>query len=112
MILFARPVASFHARILINNFLSPIKKKLNNDHLSWVTFSDPEIATFGLSEKQLKGKGIPYEKLEQNFSEDDRAVVDNYQYGRLILFLSAGNVFKKKKILGGTMVAPHAGELI
>ncbi len=104
--------AEFHARILINNFLSPIKKKLNNDHLSWVTFSDPEVATFGLSEKQLKEKQITYEKLEQDFSEDDRAVVDNNRYGKLILFLSAGNIFTKKKILGGTMVAPHAGELI
>jgi pyruvate/2-oxoglutarate dehydrogenase complex dihydrolipoamide dehydrogenase (E3) component len=50
--------------------------------------------------------------LEQDFKEDDRAVVDNYQYGKIILYISTGNIFKKEKILGGTMVAPHAGELI
>jgi pyruvate/2-oxoglutarate dehydrogenase complex dihydrolipoamide dehydrogenase (E3) component len=104
--------AEFHARILINNFLSPLKKKLNNDYLSWVTFTDPEIATFGLNEKQLKDRHIKYERLEQDFKEDDRAVVDNYQYGKIILYISTGNIFKKEKILGGTMVAPHAGELI
>jgi len=104
--------AEFHARILINNFLSPLKKKLNNDHMSWVTFTDPEIASFGLNEKQLKDRGIRYEKLEQDFGGDDRAITDNYQYATLILYISTGNLFKKEKILGGTMVAPNAGELI
>ncbi len=104
--------AEFHARILVNNFLSPLKKKLNNDHMSWVTFTDPEIATFGVNEKQLKDRGIKYEKLEENFSGDDRAITDNYQYGRSILYISKGGWFKKEKILGGTMVAPNAGELI
>jgi pyruvate/2-oxoglutarate dehydrogenase complex dihydrolipoamide dehydrogenase (E3) component len=104
--------AEFHARILINNFLSPLKRKSNNNHMSWVTFTDPEIATFGLNEKQLKDRHIKYERLEQDFKEDDRAVIDNYQYGKIILYISTGNIFKKEKILGGTMVAPHAGELI
>lgn len=104
--------AEFHARILINNFLSPFKKKLNNDHMSWVTFTDPEIATFGLNEKELKKIGVSYEKLEQDFSGDDRAVTDNYQYGKIILYISKGGFLTKEKILGGTMVAPNAGEMI
>ena len=104
--------AEFHARILLNNFFSPFNKKLNNDHMSWVTFTDPELATFGLNEKQLKERNIDYKKLEQNFQDDDRAVVDNYQYGKMILYISKGGLFQKEKILGGTMVAPHAGELI
>lgn len=104
--------AEFHARILVNNFLSPLKKKLNNDHMSWVTFTDPEIASFGLNEIQLRDRGIKYEKLEQDFSGDDRATTDNYQYGRSVLYISRGGLFKKEKILGGTMVAPNAGELV
>lgn len=104
-------VAEFHARILVNNFLSPLKKKLNNDHISWVTFTDPEIASFGLNEKQLKNRGIQYEKLEHDFSGDDRAITDNYQYAKMILYISKGSILKREKILGGTMVAPNAGEL-
>ncbi len=104
--------AEFHGRIILNNLFSPLNKKLNNDHLSWVTFTDPELATFGLNEKQLKERGIRYEKLEQDFSADDRAITDNYQYGRIILYISKGSLLKKEKILGGTMVAPNAGELI
>ncbi len=80
--------------------------------MSWVTFTDPELATFGLNEKQLKDRGINYEKLEQDFSGDDRAITDNYQYAKIILYIIKGSLFKKEKILGGTMVAPNAGELI
>jgi len=104
--------AEFHGRIILNNLFSPLNKKLNNDHMSWVTFTDPEIATFGLNEKQLKDRSIEYEKLEQDFSGDDRAVTDNYRYARTILYISKGGFFKKEKILGGTMIAPGAGELI
>lgn len=104
--------AEFHARILLNNFFSPFKKRLNNDHISWVTFTDPEVASFGLNEKQLSERNIKYERLEQDFKDDDRAVTDNYQYAKLILFISTRGFLKKQKILGGTMVAPGAGELI
>ncbi len=104
--------AEFHARILLNNLFSPFKKKLNNDNMAWVTFTDPELATFGMNEKQLKERNISYKRLEQNFTDDDRAVVDDYQYAIMLLFISKGGWFKKEKILGGTMLAPHAGELI
>ncbi len=104
--------AEFHARILLNNFFSPFKQQLDNKYMSWVTFTDPELATFGLTEKQLRKDEIGYRKLEQNFNEDDRAVTDNYQYAKLVLYISKGGWFKKKVILGGTMIAPNAGELI
>lgn len=104
--------AEFHARILLNNFFSPFKRKLNDDHMSWVTFTDPEVATFGLNEQQLKERNISHERLERNFEEDDRAVTDNYQYGKSVLFISSKGFLKKQRILGGTMVAPGAGELI
>ena len=104
--------AEAHGRLLINNFFSPFKKKLNNDHFSWVTFTDPELASFGLNEQQLIKRNISFEKLVQDFKDDDRAVTDNYQYGKLILFISKKQFLKKQIILGGSMVAPKAGELI
>lgn len=104
--------AEYHARILLNNFFSPLKKKLNNARLSWVTFTDPELASFGFSESQLKEKNRSYTRLEQDFTHDDRAITDHYQYGKLVLFISDKSLLKKQTILGGTMVAPHAGELI
>lgn len=104
--------AESNARLLLNNFFSPFKKRLNNDHSSWVTFTDPEVASFGLNEIQLKERSIAYEKLVQDFKEDDRAVTDNYQYAKSVIFISKKRFLKKQRILGGSMVAPGAGELV
>lgn len=104
--------AEMHSMLLINNFISPLKKKLNLDHFPWVTFTDPEVATFGLNEDSLKQRKIKYEKLETHLGKTDRAVTDDFEYGKLILyiekkFINPGNA----KILGGSMVAPNAGEI-
>jgi len=105
--------AEMHNMLLINNFISPLKKKLDFKYFPWVTFTDPEVATFGLSEKQLNKKKIKYIRLETNLKEDDRAITDDYEYGKLIVFIekklfNLGNT----KILGGSMIAPNAGEII
>lgn len=102
--------AELHTGILIKNMILPVKSKVNYDHLSWVTYTDPEIATFGLNENELKKRGIAYEKLILGFEEDDRAIVGNYQYGKLVLFIKP-SLLGNASILGGSMVAPHAGEL-
>lgn len=104
--------AEQHGRLILNNLISPLKKKLNNKHMSWVTFTDPELATFGLNEKQLKEQSITFEKVVQDFANDDRAIIDDYRYGKLILYISKGFWFQKQRILGGSMIAPKAGELI
>jgi len=47
-----------------------------------------------------------------DFEEDDRAVTSDYQYGRLILFLTKELFqFSDAKLLGGSMIAPNAGEM-
>jgi pyruvate/2-oxoglutarate dehydrogenase complex dihydrolipoamide dehydrogenase (E3) component len=104
--------AEQHARLLLNNLFSPFKKRLDNSHMSWVTFTDPEVATFGLQETTLKKQRFFYERIVMDFTEDDRAVVDDNTYGKLILFLTKPTLFRKQKILGGSVVAPAAGELV
>jgi pyruvate/2-oxoglutarate dehydrogenase complex dihydrolipoamide dehydrogenase (E3) component len=104
--------AEHHARIILNNLFSPLKKRLGNDHLSWVTFTDPEVATFGLNETELRKRNVNFISLETGFEDDDRAVVDDHRYARLILFVSKGGFLRSQKVLGGTMIAPNAGELI
>ena len=104
--------AEQHARILLNNFFSPFKRQLDDKKLSWVTFSDPQVATFGLSEITLHKEGIKYTRLVYDFQGDDRAVVDNYRYGKLILFVTPKKFWSRQRILGGSMIAPQAGEMI
>ena len=105
--------AELQATLLISNLISPFKKKVKYDKLSWVTFTEPEVATFGLSEVQLKEQSVDYQKLVLDFDEDDRAITSDYQYGRLILYVAKSSIpFANTRLLGGSMVAPHAGEMI
>ena len=107
--------AELHSSILVSNFLTPgiFEKKLSYEHFSWVTFTDPEVATFGLSEDDLKKRGDDYERIVYAFKHEDRAVIEDYEYGQMILFVSPTGINPfGPKILGGTMIAPHAGELI
>lgn len=99
--------AELHASVIINNLFSPIKKKFNGDKMSWVTYTDPEIATFGLSEKQLIERNIKYSVLEKSFTDDDRAIVTETDNGKMKLFVD-----DRGKVLGGTMIGENAGELI
>ena len=99
--------AEMHAATIIRNFFSPFPQPFTGDGISWVTFTDPELATFGQSEAQLRAAGIRYEVLVTDFRHDDRAITDDYRHGRQKLFIDAAG-----KIFGGTMVAPQAGELV
>ncbi len=98
--------AELHASVIIANFFSPLKKKLNTDTMAWVTYTTPEIATFGLGEAQLKKRALSYEVRTQNFTDSDRAIVDEHTDGKLKVFVSP-----KGRILGGTMVSENAGEI-
>ena len=105
--------AEMHNRDLARNFIVPFFKKRHSlEHFSWVTFTQPEIATFGRSEKYLQENGIKHVRVDQSFEADDRAIAADYRYAKLVLFLTPpAGLFRKQRILGGSMIAPRAGEL-
>lgn len=97
--------AEEHARVVINNILSPFKKK-SPKTLAWVTYTTPEVATFGKSEADLQKEGAKYETLQVSFEDEDRAITDDAQEGFVRVYLDT-----KGHILGGTTVGESAGEL-
>jgi len=95
------------------NILFPFFKKKNTlSDLSWVTFTDPQVAHFGLTEKQIWDSGIAHYRQDQTFEHDDRAILQDYTYGHLSIWFDGNKNIGKKKILSGSMIAPQAGELI
>jgi len=101
--------AELHAKILLNNFFNPfLKKKVSYDTFSWVTYTTPELATFGVSEEDLIKRGVVYEKLSMTFQEDDRAITSENTDGKSEVYIDS----RSKIILGGTMVSDNAGELV
>lgn len=97
--------AELHAQVILKNLFSPLKKKLSWDSFGWVTFTDPEIATFGRSEQVLTKQGVDFQLVEIDLEDEDRELIDE-NHGKLRLYVSG------KKILGGTMIGSGAGELV
>jgi len=101
--------AEVHASNVISNLFKPrlFWKKLNTDGMAWVTYTDPEIATFGLSEEALKSRGEKYQVIEQSFEDNDRSITDERTEGFMRLYIGG-----KGMLRGGTLVGENAGELV
>ncbi len=104
--------AEKHVNLLKHNFNKILDKKHHAKGLSWVTFTEPEIATFGFSEQYLQENKIDYWRQDQVFDRDDKAITAEYDYGKITLFVSKEKNKLKRKILGGTIVSPNAGEIM
>ena len=100
------------ARIVIKNTLfSPFglgRSKLSSLVMPWVTYTDPEIAHVGLYEREAKEKGIEVEAIAIPLSQVDRAIADGEEEGFVKILHRKGS----DEIVGATIVARHAGEMI
>jgi len=96
------------ARIVIQNALFKGRAKASALHIPWCTYTAPEIAHVGLYEEEAKERGIPYRTFMQEFSEVDRAVLDGEADGFVKVLVGP----RGDQILGATIVADHAGDLI
>lgn len=73
-----------------------------------VAYTDPEVAWMGLTETEAEKQGIAYEKAVFPWAASGRAITMTRDEGMTKLLFDKVS----KKILGGGMVGPHAGELI
>lgn len=100
------------ARIVIKNTLfSPFglgRSKLSSLVMPWVTYTDPEIAHVGLYESEAQAKDLDTNTIKIPFSSVDRALADGESEGFLKILHKRGS----DQILGATIVARHAGEMI
>jgi pyruvate/2-oxoglutarate dehydrogenase complex dihydrolipoamide dehydrogenase (E3) component len=96
------------ARMVIQNALFLGRKKLSDLTIPWCTYTDPEIAHVGMYERDAQEKGIAMDTLVRPLNEVDRAVADGEEEGFVKIHVKKGT----DKILGATMVARHAGEMI
>jgi pyruvate/2-oxoglutarate dehydrogenase complex dihydrolipoamide dehydrogenase (E3) component len=100
--------ADFMARIVIQNALFKGRAKTSSLIIPWATYTSPEIAHVGLYEKEAKEKGIEVDTFTQELSKVDRAILDGETEGFVRVHVRKGT----DEIVGATVVATHAGELI
>ena len=104
--------ADFAARIVIQNALFSVgglgKKKLSSLTMPWCTYTHPEVAHVGMYEHDAQAAGIAVDTYVQQLDDVDRAIADGETEGFVKVITKQGSA----TILGATIVASHAGEMI
>ncbi len=102
--------ASYMAWYATVNALFGALKKFRVDYrvIPYATFCSPEIARVGLNEQEARAQGIAYEVTTYDVAGLDRAIVDEAAEGLVKVLTQPG----RDKILGVTIAADHAGDLI
>lgn len=96
------------ARIVLQNALFFGRAKVSALTVPWCTYTDPEIAHVGLYEHEAEERKIKVETFTQSLDEVDRAILDGESEGFVRILVRKGS----DKIVGATIVAAHAGEMI
>lgn len=102
-------MADYEAQIVIQNAFVPFpfKKKTDFRVVPWATFTEPEVARVGLTEKEAQDKfGQNVKTYKVDFADNDRANAESATDGFAKIITNNG------KIVGASLVGEHAGELI
>jgi pyruvate/2-oxoglutarate dehydrogenase complex dihydrolipoamide dehydrogenase (E3) component len=96
------------ARTVLRNALFFGRAKVSGLVMPWCTYTDPEVAHVGFYEADARAAGFDVATITEHFDDNDRAILDGETTG----FARVHYDRKSGKILGGTIIARHAGEMI
>lgn len=100
--------ADASARLVLQNALFMGRKKVSRLIIPWCTYTDPEVAHVGLYPAEAEAAGLAIDTFTQPFSQVDRAIADGEEAGFVKVHVKQGT----DRIVGATIVARHAGEII
>ncbi len=96
------------AKVVVQNALFLRTKKLSSVVMPWCTYTDPEIAHVGLYPHEAEERNLEIDTYKVPLHEVNRAVADGEDDGFVKVHTKKGS----DQILGATIVAAHAGEMI
>src|SRR5229473_6042603 len=100
--------ADASARIAVHNALSLGHRRLSALTIPWCTYTDPEIAHVGLYVREARDQDIDVKTFTVPMHDVDRAITDGEESGFVKIHVRE----RTDRILGATIVARHAGEMI
>lgn len=100
-------MAGYQARIVVQNAVFGLWKKVDLSKVAWTTYTKPEVAHVGYTEPMAHSLGLFKESIIINLADIDRAKSENDRHGFLKLIMN-----HKNKIIGATLVGEKAGEMI
>jgi pyruvate/2-oxoglutarate dehydrogenase complex dihydrolipoamide dehydrogenase (E3) component len=96
------------ARIVLANALFFGRRKASALVMPWCTYTDPAVAHTSYYEADAREAGYDVGTITQELADNDRAILEGQTEG----FARVHYDRRTGKILGGTIVARHAGEMI
>jgi pyruvate/2-oxoglutarate dehydrogenase complex dihydrolipoamide dehydrogenase (E3) component len=100
--------ADFMARIVIGNTLFMGRGKASTLTIPWATYTSPELAHVGLGPDEAKQRGVKIDTFTQPLNGVDRAILEGDDEGFVRIHVKKGT----DKIVGATIVATNAGDMI
>ena len=82
--------------------------RVNYSAVPWAIYTDPEVATVGLTERQALALGRRFEVTRLDLTDSDRAITDGMETGFIKVLTPPG----RDRILGVTLVGHRAGEML
>jgi pyruvate/2-oxoglutarate dehydrogenase complex dihydrolipoamide dehydrogenase (E3) component len=73
-----------------------------------VTFTDPEIASVGLTETEARARGMEFLSASYPFSDHGKAMIGGHEFGFVKLLAEKS----RGEIIGAEIIGPHASDLI
>lgn len=85
-----------------------VRQSVDYRVVPWCTYTDPEVATVGLTQKAAEERGVLHELTTYDLKNLDRAITDGCDFG-LLRVLTAPD---SGRILGATIVSAHASDML
>jgi pyruvate/2-oxoglutarate dehydrogenase complex dihydrolipoamide dehydrogenase (E3) component len=96
------------ARLGVANALDGANRRARELVIPHCTYTDPEVAEVGLTPRQAREEGIPVDDYGLELVKVERAFIDGEEEGFAAIHVRRGS----GEIVGATLVAAHAGEMI
>jgi pyruvate/2-oxoglutarate dehydrogenase complex dihydrolipoamide dehydrogenase (E3) component len=96
------------ARLCIANALAGANRRARQLVVPHCTYTDPEVAQVGLTPRQVRAEGIPIDTYRLELAQVERAYIDGEEEGFGAIYVRRGT----GEIVGATLIAAHAGEMI
>ena len=100
--------AAFEVRYLRHKFIKNSDEPIDERQIAHAVFSNPEVASVGLTEEQLKDAGTPYVFVFEDWLASARAMAMRIDYPRIKLLVSPADY----SILGCHLVGPESCTLM
>lgn len=100
-------MAEHMSKVAVSNAILHLPVSLDQDHVTWCTFTEPQLARVGASEDEIRKQGGKYSVYRFPFAKLDRAITEGETTGLIKLLADA-----RGRILGVSILGANAGEMI